>query len=271
MLLISIYSDAHVKNSLPYMIRLRQCIIEYGHQGRDCRRPLYNALKYATAFPTIYLAAAQHTVEEELNKEKGFNAIGTSWHGEHHLFRLWSVVHSFQSNLYDGDPRLLAATVNSLYSFWWDVTNDWGLNLLKLHSKRHLVPAFSGTEDLDDAEPSSSGVHRLAANLFAHQHPSFRSRLRSTLLFPLPIYLVTVLLNLMLRVVWLVKPFGFVVAKSHVDLASFFLQLGELIRRWLWVFIRVEWEMIKKEQGHLKVPGDAEEPEYENILTAEVQ
>jgi hypothetical protein len=75
----------------------------------------------------------------------------------------------------------------------------------------------------------------------------------------------------MLRVVWLAKPFGFVVAKSHVDLASFFLQIGELIRRWLWVFIRVEWEMIKKEQGHIKVVGDGEEPEYEILATAEVE
>jgi len=94
-----IYSNAYSKDSLPYLIRLRQCIIEYGHQGNACRRPLYNALKYATAFPVIYLSAAQHIVEQELVKEKGHKATETSWHGEYSLFRLWSVTSRLQYNL----------------------------------------------------------------------------------------------------------------------------------------------------------------------------
>lgn len=76
-----------INDSLPYLIRLRQCIVEYGHQGNP--RSLYNALKYATAFPVIYLSAAQHIVAEELVKKKGPKALETSWHGEHRLFRLW--------------------------------------------------------------------------------------------------------------------------------------------------------------------------------------
>ena len=31
---------------------------------------------------------------------------------------------------YASRARVLAVLVNSLYSFWWDVTNDWGLSLL---------------------------------------------------------------------------------------------------------------------------------------------
>jgi hypothetical protein len=45
--------------------------------------------------------------------------------------------------------------------------------------------------------------------------------------------------------------------------------MGELIRRWIWVFIRVEWEMIKK--GHKKPPNDGDEPEYEIIGSAAVE
>jgi EXS family len=83
----------YLNDSLPYLIRLRQCIVEYGHQGNT--RSLQNALKYATAFPVIYLSAAQHIVEEELVKQKGLKAIEKGWHGEHHLFRLWLVIYHF--------------------------------------------------------------------------------------------------------------------------------------------------------------------------------
>lgn len=86
------YPDTYLNDSVPYLVRLRQCIIEYGHQGNTFRRPLLNALKYATAFPVIYLSAAQHIVEEDLVKLKGSKILETSWHGEHHLFRLWLVV-----------------------------------------------------------------------------------------------------------------------------------------------------------------------------------
>jgi len=72
-------------------------------------------LKYATSFPVIFLSAAQRVVITDLVKEKGESITGETWHGEHPLFRLW----------------LLAAAANSLYSFWWDVTNDWGLDLLR--------------------------------------------------------------------------------------------------------------------------------------------
>lgn len=250
--------------SLPYLIRLRQCIVEYGHQGNP--RSLYNALKYATAFPVIYLSAAQHIVAEELVKKKGPKALETSWHGEHRLFRLW----------------LLAATVNSLYSFWWDVANDWGLNLLKSHTaedsqkrpsppKRlvlpHLYnPVFSVPVCLDD---TSSEMSRLPTNLFVHH--LFRSKLRPTLHFPSPVYLAVMLLNFVLRLTWLMRPFGLVEVQSHAGLANFCLQMGELIRRWIWVFIRVEWEMIKKSQGHTIPPINGNEPEYEMIASAAIE
>lgn len=85
----NISTQAH--NSLPYLVRFRQCLIEYNHQGNTCHRPLYNALKYVTAFPVIYLTAAQRIVMGELTKENGGKAIDTQWHGEHRLFRLWYV------------------------------------------------------------------------------------------------------------------------------------------------------------------------------------
>lgn len=69
--------------SLPYFVRFHQCIIEYVHPSNDSRRPLYNALKYATSFPVIYLSAAQR-VHEPIAGEIVTEAL----YGDA-LFKLW--------------------------------------------------------------------------------------------------------------------------------------------------------------------------------------
>lgn len=78
-------------NSVPYLIRFRQCLAEYRAPLNRSRRPLYNAVKYATSFPVIYLSAAQRIVVSDLVAERGGQARNESWHGEHQLFRLWCV------------------------------------------------------------------------------------------------------------------------------------------------------------------------------------
>lgn len=75
--------------SLPYLIRFRQCTIEYWSPANTSKRPLFNALKYASSFPVIFLSAAQRIVVLELAGEKGDLVTRESWHGEHPLFRLW--------------------------------------------------------------------------------------------------------------------------------------------------------------------------------------
>jgi len=76
--------------SLPYLIRFRQCLIEYRSSPVNAsKRPLFNALKYASSFPVIFLSAAQRTVVLELAAVSGEAVARESWHGEHPLFRLW--------------------------------------------------------------------------------------------------------------------------------------------------------------------------------------
>jgi hypothetical protein len=59
------------------------------HPSNEGRRHLANAIKYATAFPVIFLSAAQGIVVSELMREKGEEVAAEVWHGEHFLFRLW--------------------------------------------------------------------------------------------------------------------------------------------------------------------------------------
>ncbi|XP_028769538.1 SPX and EXS domain-containing protein 1-like isoform X1 [Neltuma alba] len=81
---------------LPYLWRLLQCLRQYKDtKERTC---LFNALKYSTAFPVIFLSALKYHVFPE------------KWTS---LYRpLW----------------LLSSVVNSLYSFYWDITRDWDLS-----------------------------------------------------------------------------------------------------------------------------------------------
>ncbi|KAG6833551.1 hypothetical protein H0H87_005202 [Tephrocybe sp. NHM501043] len=258
--------------SLPYLVRLRQCVIEYNHQANTQRRPLYNALKYASAFPAIYLSAAQGFVTGEVGSDE--NASIQTWHGGNFVFGLW----------------LLAALVNSLYSFWWDVTNDWGMDLLRsksedehgirlasapprrlpfyrLHSATPLISQEEDDLGVQDSEDLSRSLAELA-NHKRHYHPF---GLRYSLHFPLLVYPFLIFLNLVLRLTWSMKLFSVVNVSSHAGIANFCLKMAELFRRWMWVFIRVEWEMIKKgREGHTKLRTD-DETEYEMIPSATIE
>jgi hypothetical protein len=57
-----------------------------------------------------------------------------------------------------------------------------------------------------------------------------------------------IFLNLLLRMTWSIRLSTHVHATRDVALIFFWLEVAELVRRWLWVFVRVEWEVIKKAQ-----------------------
>ena len=56
------------------------------------------------------------------------------------------------------------------------------------------------------------------------------------------------LINFILRMTWSIKLSSHLHSKSDGTYIIFFVEIAEIVRRWLWVFIRVEWEVIKKMQ-----------------------
>jgi len=90
--------------AVPFAIRFRQCIID--------RQPA-NALKYATAFPSIAFSTLMRMESER-------------WHAL--LSNLW----------------LLAALTNALYSFYWDVARDWDLTMLSSQRSSHDCTSTTG-------------------------------------------------------------------------------------------------------------------------------
>lgn len=87
--------------SLPYFIRSVQCLCVFRQTG--ARLHLVNFGKYVSSFPVIWTSALQH----QLAPAEG---VVLDRH-DRHLQLLW----------------LYTVMLNTLYSFVWDVTMDWGL------------------------------------------------------------------------------------------------------------------------------------------------
>ena len=78
--------------------------------------------------------------------------------------------------------------------------------------------------------------------------------LRPRLLYPLPVYPLALFINLVLRLTWSVKLSSHLHANALGE-GSFFIfwvEVAELVRRWVWVFIRVEWEIVRRAQDGVK-------------------
>ncbi|RWA08260.1 hypothetical protein EKO27_g6858 [Xylaria grammica] len=176
--------------AIPSLIRLRQCVIEYGRVRRGPIREstgwggqhLANALKYSTAFPVVLLSALQRNWAPESTA----------------IYRLW----------------VLACTINSFYSFYWDVAKDWDLTL------------FDGVR--------------------ARNNPEHAFGLRRTLrLGPPGLYYGVIALDLVLRCTWSLKLSPHLDRIADFESSIFIVELLEVMRRWIWIFFRVETEWIR--------------------------
>ncbi|KAF5726435.1 SPX and EXS domain-containing protein 1-like isoform X3 [Tripterygium wilfordii] len=160
---------------LPYLFRLFQCLRQYKDMKE--KTSLFNAFKYSTAVPVIFLSALKYHVLPE----KWTNFYRPLW--------------------------LLSSVLNSLYSFYWDVTRDWDL----------------------------SGFTRI----FKFNKP----HLCTYLLYGRKwVYFWVIGSNLILRCTWTYKLSAHL---RHNYLTVFTIAALEILRRFQWVFFRVENEWIK--------------------------
>jgi hypothetical protein len=96
------------------------------------------------------------------------------------------------------------------------------------------------------------------------------------LLYPLTVYPLLIFLNLILRMSWSVKLSSHLHSVRDGSVAVFWLEVAEIVRRWLWVFIRVEWEVVKRVQSApivervVKVEFDEQSGEVEEVVYEEL-
>ncbi|KAM3086547.1 protein-ER retention protein [Clarireedia jacksonii] len=183
--------------AIPSLIRFRQCIIEYlrvknsrsstsGWGGQH----LANALKYSSAFPVIIFSAMQRNLSMD---HTTLHISPTT------LYRLW----------------LLSVLINSLYSFYWDITKDWDLLL--------LVPSAS-------------------------RNPAYP--LRPRLYLPTKdIYYIAIFLDFLLRFTWSLKLSPHLDHFADFESGIFLMEVLEVARRWMWIFLRVETEWGREKGG----------------------
>ncbi|KAL5794013.1 hypothetical protein ACOSP7_002607 [Xanthoceras sorbifolium] len=160
---------------LPYLFRFFQCLRQY----KDTREKttLLNALKYSTAVPVIFLSALKYHV---------FPDKWTTFYRP-----LW----------------LLSAVLNSLYSFYWDVTRDWDLSCFTRIFK-------------------FSRPHLCTYLLYGRKW----------------VYFWVIASNLILRCTWTYKLSAHL---RHNYLTVFAITALEIFRRFQWAFFRVENEWNK--------------------------
>ncbi|GAN07190.1 conserved hypothetical protein [Mucor ambiguus] len=89
--------------SIPYLIRLKQCLCDYYTQQHPHNSKLINAFKYASSIPVIFLG--HHTKPN--SSADVFNGITQN----NFVWQLW----------------LFSAMFNSAFAFAWDLVMDWGL------------------------------------------------------------------------------------------------------------------------------------------------
>ncbi|KAJ8763843.1 hypothetical protein K2173_003625 [Erythroxylum novogranatense] len=182
---------------LPYAFRLFQCLRQY--KDTKEKTALFNALKYSTAVPVIFLSALKYHVFPDR----------------------WA---SFYRPLW-----LLSSVLNSLYSFYWDVTRDWDL----------------------------SGFTRI----FQFNRPN----LFSYLLYGRKwVYFWVIGSNLILRCTWTYKLSAHL---RHNYLTVFMIAALEIFRRFQWIFFRVENEWNKMtSKGNVQLPMNEIITEAEKLL-----
>lgn len=163
------------------------------------------------------------------------------------------------------------------------MTHDWGLDLLKCEAPQNQYPHHtkalnrqrSGTISRDERpalSPQTESHTFRNKDMFKRQYRQSCRGLRPVLIYPRAVYPILVFLNLLLRMTWSIKLSTHVQSPRDGSFAFFWLEVAELVRRWLWVFIRVEWEAIRIGEDRIGTPllddHSGDEGDYEMVSTS---
>ncbi|KAF2863589.1 EXS-domain-containing protein [Piedraia hortae CBS 480.64] len=118
---------------------------------------------------------------------------------------------------------ILAATTNALYSFYWDVARDWDLTLFS-HKRQSIDYPY--------------GLRRVRC---------FNDPRR---------YYAMICLDLLLRFAWAFKLSPHLEHYYDFEGGIFLLEVMEVLRRFLWVFFRVETEWVRTKHSDEIIIGD---------------
>jgi len=105
-------------------------------------------------------------------------------------------------------------TISSCYCLWWDLTQDWGLFEKRPNASRRI--------------------------------------LRSRLLFSRQFYFFAIVEDTILRFSWAIKLIALHMTAFHREETNTILSVGEIVRRIVWNFIRIENEQVGRTRERFK-------------------
>lgn len=223
---------------IPYLFRLRQCIADYFTKSTKAQRTksFLNAIKYATSIPVYILSGYYSWIKSDIKNTEDKEALVPLYQHAKFIFILW----------------IIASFINSGYSYYWDIFNDWELCKRKNNS---------------DEE--------------------FPILLRPILHFSKYwTYYVVMFIDLILRFTWFVDVFPIFqlknpflvddtptvpedIIKMQIEkllLSRLLLRALEIIRRWLWIFFRLEREWVYTSLDYVRIEND--DRNYKTINSA---
>jgi hypothetical protein len=208
---------------------------------------------------------------------------GDRWFGEHRLFRIWLlavVINSMYSFYWDVEldwglalcevdtwiPKRGQDSANSSSSSTRAMSPIPGSSrrdgvvsrFVRLWTRRDPTLAQHNRSPCPTPNPQNHSLpSRLTAArtlgspglLVPEPAPSrlFAFGLRPVLLLPDPlVYHLFALIDLVLRFTWSLKLSSHLHTISEIESGVFMMEALELLRRWMWVFVRIEWEAVKK-------------------------
>jgi len=223
---------------LPYLFRLKQCIADYKTKATPSQRKksLFNALKYATSIPVYCLSGYYSWIKSDIKNTDDKELLVSMYSHAKVIFTLW----------------VIASFINSSYSYYWDIFNDWELGKKKSDSEEKF-PIF------------------LRPILHFSKHWT---------------YYAVMILDLILRFTWFVDVFPIFqlknpflvddtptipedIIKMRIEkllLSRLLLRLLEVMRRWLWIFFRIEKEWVYTSSDYVRIEYD--ERNYKTINSA---
>ncbi|QIX00443.1 hypothetical protein AMS68_005960 [Peltaster fructicola] len=128
---------------------------------------------------------------------------------ESHPSRMW-VAEAGLSQIW-----VIAIMTNSFYSFYWDVAKDWDLTLFSSARERNA--------------PGQPWALR-----------------RQRIFQPEYIYYAAIAIDLVLRCTWSLKLSIHLYHFGEFEGGIFIIEILEILRRWMWVFLRVETEWLRQ-------------------------
>lgn len=209
--------------SIPTWIRIKQCWYEYKLTGKT--QHLFNLIKYSTGLgPLLINVLLKRMLLNATEQEKTSGEL---------LLKL----NHLNNWLY------FALAVNSTYSFIWDIKMDWHLEL------------FDGLFLVVSRKKTSHSVVSVSNYRF--------QILRKQLALPRSIYYIAIIIDFILRYIWILKLFiineelkkekikfiyifsTFLFGYDAYSLGYALIETLEIFRRWIWCFIKLESDWVE--------------------------